>query len=425
MKRKITILLVSLFFVSFNMKMAAQSYKSQVLSFYNYAFPENYIPAGYYSYGVKLHLSPDLITVFIDGEKKGTRPPLSYNEFFKEKDLLRSIIGTDTEPDLKGHHIPTIMELGYTQRDAESKDHFILDVSIKNIAYTANIKETTTNELPFSYEIFYRYDAVYKIINSLSKEVVMEKSFNVKEQTNVSGSFEGFKVAGKTRGEMVNYLTANIDRDLLYNQLVKNIQQNTRVRLVSWVDIEYYQDSYYFSRISKEDKNPIFLKLNQDVDVLEQWSKGKAEPILDDALIASSGEFIEKNSLVIKDESKRFQDETRLKNYENFLNKKKVFTDFILKMDRYSKELDEKDKGQKAALWACYINIASSFELLNNPKSSLEYIQKAYALKYQEGKVRSIEEGVKAREAKRNAFFDAAGEIKKDVNSQYFKYLTL
>jgi len=425
MKRKITLLLVAMFFVSFNVKIAAQSYKSEVLSFYNYFYPESYLPTGYNSYSLKLHLSPDLITVFIDGDKKGTRPPLSYNEFFKERDLMRSIAGTDTEPDMKGNHIPTILELGYTTRDTESKDHFIIDVSVKNIAYTATITETKNVDPPFSYEIFYRYDAVYKIINSLTKEVMMEKSFNVKEKASTTGGFEGYKVNGKTRGELVGYLTTNIDRDLLFNQLVKDIQGNMRSRLVSWIDVAYYQESYYFSRISKEDKNPIFAKLNQNVDVLEKWSKGKEEPVLDDALIAANTEFIEKNNLVIKDQSKLFQDETRLKNYQNVLNKKKVLTDFILKMNQYSKELDQNDKGQKVALWACYVNIASSFAVLNNSKSSLEYVQKAYDLKYQEGKVRNIEEEVKARDTKRNVFFDANGEIKKDVNERYYKYLTL
>jgi len=417
MKRKITILLTALFFISFNSKTIAQSYKSEVLSFSNFVYPENYIPEGYHSYGVKLHLSPDLIVVFVDGEKKGTRPPLSYNEFFREKDLKRAIIGTDTEPDMKGYHIPTIMELAYKQSDIEAKDHFVLDISIKNIAYTSNIKETKNVDPPFSSEIYYRYDAVYKIINSLTKEVVMEKTYNVKELTNTSP-------LGKTKAELVSYLTANIDKDLLFNQLVKNIQENMRGRLVSWIDVEYYQDSFYFSRISKEDKNPIFTKLNQDVDVLEKWSKNKAEPTIDEALLSANTEFIQKNNLVLKDESGRFQDETRLKNYKNYLNKKKVFSDFILKMEQYSKELDQNDKGQKAALWACYINIASSFQVLNNSKSSLEYLQKAYALKYQEGKVKNVEDEVKAKETKMNVFF-ANGEIKKDVNSQYFKYLTL
>lgn len=417
MKRKITILLTAVFFVCFNSKTTAQSYKSEVLSFYNFVLPENYIPEGYHSYGVKLHLSPDLIIVFVDGEKKGTRPPLSYNEFFREKDLKRAIIGTDTEPDMKGYHIPTIMELAYKQSDIEAKDHFILDISIKNIAYTSNIKETKNVDPPFSSEIYYRYDAVYKIINSLTKEVVMEKTYNVKELTNTSP-------LGKTKAELVSYLTANIDKDLLFNQLVKNIQENMRTRLVSWIDVVYYQDNYYFSRISKEDKNPIFAKLNQDVDVLEKWSKNKAEPVIDEALLSANAEFLQKNNLVIKDESSRFQDETRLRDYKNYQNKKKVFSDFILKMDQYSKELDQNDKGQKAALWACYINIASSFQVLNNSKSSLEYLQKAYALKYQEGKVRGVEDEVKAKETKKNVFF-ANGEIKKDVNSQYFKYLTL
>ncbi|CAM3682346.1 hypothetical protein [Flavobacterium chungbukense] len=416
MKRKIT-LLTALFFIVFNLKTYAQSYKSEVLSFYNFVYPESYIPEGYHSYGVKLHLSPDLIVVFVDGEKKGTRPPLSYNEFFKEKDLKRAIIGTDTEPDMKGYHIPTLMELGYTLNDKEAKDHFILDISIKNIAYTSNISETKNVDPPFSSVIYYRYDAVYKIINSMTKEVVMEKTYNVKEQTNNSP-------LGKTKAELVSYLTENIDKDLLFNQLVKNIQENMRGRLVSWIDVEYYQDSFYFSRISKEDKNPIFAKLNQDVDVLEKWSKNKAEPTIDEALLSANAEFIQKNNLVLKDESSRFQDETRLKNYKNYLNKKKVFTDFILKMDQYSKELDQNDKGQKAALWACYINIASSFQVLNNSKSSLEYLQKAYTLKYQEGKVKNVEDEVKAKETKMNVFF-ANGEIKKDVNSQYFKYLTL
>lgn len=165
MKRKITLLLVALFFISFNSKITAQSYKSEVLSFYNFVLPESYLPVGYNSYEVKLHLSPELIVVFVDGEKKGTRPPLAFNALFTEKDLMRSIIGTDTESDVKGYHVPTIIELGYTNRDAGSKDHFIVDISIKNVAYTATISETKNVDPPFSYQIFYRYDAVYKIIN--------------------------------------------------------------------------------------------------------------------------------------------------------------------------------------------------------------------------------------------------------------------
>ena len=423
MEKRILTLVVALFSLFFNVKISAQSYKSETLFLYNYVLPESYLPINYYSYGVKINLPADRISVIIDDEKKSTRDPLTYNVFFTEKDLIRPLSGlTGNE---KGVHIPTILELGYTSQPAESNEHLIIDIFIKNVAYAADISENKALETPFTYEIYYKYDVVYKIVNSLTKAVIMEKTYNIKEKTRDLGGFEGSKSGFKTKPEAIAYLDVNIDKILIYNELVTDIQRNMRMRLGWWIDVDCYQGSFFFSRISKEDKNPLFLKLNQDVDVLEKWSKGKADPVTDDALIAANTEFIEKNNLGIKDDSRYFQDETGVMNYKKFLDEKRVFTDFILKMDQYAKQLDPNDKGQKAALWACYINIASSFEVLNNFESSLEYLQKARALNYQESKIKYAETGVVKKLAKKKAFFDANGEVKKDVNTKYLKYLSL
>lgn len=423
MEKRILILIVVFFSIFFNVKISAQSYKSENLFLYNYVLPESYLPKDYYSYGVKINLPADRISIIIDGEKKSTRDPLTYNVFFVEKNLIRPLSGLTG--DEKGVHIPTILELGYTSQPAESKDHLIIDIFIQNVAYAADISENKALETPFTYEIYYKYDVVYKIVNSLTKDVIMEKTYNVKEKARTLGGFEGSKSGFKTKPEAVAYLDLNADKNLIYNELVTDIQRNMRMRLGWWLDVDCYQDNFFFSRISKEDKNPIFLKLNQDVDVLEKWSKGKADPVTDDALVAANDEFIKKNQLVIKDNSSYFQDQTGIMNYKKFLNTKRVFTDFILKMDQYAKQLDPNDKGQKAAMWACYINIASSFEVLNNFESSLEYLQKARALDYQESKIKYAETGVIKKLAKKKAFFDSNGEVKKDVNTKYLKYLSL
>ncbi|WP_264535154.1 hypothetical protein [Flavobacterium sp. N1736] len=424
MKKRILILVVALFTVFSNQKLSAQSYKSETLSFYNFVFPENYIPAGYNTYGVKINLSENPILILVDGEKKGTRERLSYNEFFREEYLIRPLAGTSTESNYQGTHISCIADLNYRTQQLKAEDHLIVDVYINNVAYEGEITESKS-DTPFSYETYYKFDVVYKLRNSLNDNVIMEKTFKVKERLLGSGSFEGYQANFKTKSEAITYLTANLDKNLIYNALIDNIQKNMKSRVMSWIGVPYYEDSYYFSRISKEDKNPLFLKLNQDVDAIESWSKSKSSPVTDDELLNSNAEFVKNNNLVITDNSKDFQDETGLKNYNNFKNKKKILCDFILKMDGYAKQLDANDKGQKAAIWACYVNIASSFEVLNNYKSSLEYIQKARALDYQENKLKYMETDVTKRQAKRNVFADANGEVKKDVNSNYLKYLNL
>ena len=316
------------------------------------------------------------------------------------------------------------MEFGYTNLPIEAKNHFIIDVSIKNVVYGADISENKSLETPFTYTVYYSYDKVLKIINSYSNEVIMEKKDSIYKKM-ISYSFEGYIPGFKTKPETVNYLIANIDKGFT-NDVANDIKFYLRPTIDFWLDVQYIEDRCFFSRISKEDKNPLFLKLNQDVDAIEKWSRQKKEPMFDDALLSANAEFIQKNNLTInKDQSIYFNDKTRLMNYKNFVDNKKVFTDFILKMDQYAKQFDANDKGQKVALWACYVNIASGLSILGNYKSSLEYIQKARALDYQERQVKNIEDKVIDRQNNRNVFFDANGEIKKDVNSLYFKYLTL
>ncbi|KAF2513416.1 hypothetical protein [Flavobacterium foetidum] len=409
----------------FNAKLVAQSYKSESLYTYNYILPENYLPIDYYTYGIKIHLPEDPVSIIVDGEKKRSGSLLSYNEFFREKNLITMLVGTSDESTLQRDNVPTFLELGYTSRDVESVGHFIIDVTLKNLAYVSDIKESRGVETPFSYEIFYKYDVVYKLLNSVSKEVIMEKTFNVKEKMLGSGSFEGYKASFKTKPEAVSYLTDNSDKNLIYNEMVGNIEKNMRIRLAWWLDVNYYQDTFFFYKISKEDKNPYFLKLNQDYEILEKWSKGKGEPILDEALITEYASFIEKNKLNSKDNSIYFQDKKRLKNYHDYLAEKKVLTDFIVKMDHYAKQFDPNDKGQKAAMWACYMNISTAFLILNKYESSLEYIQKARALDYQEKKVKYAEDEVSKKQKAASVFLDSNGEVKKDVNSKYLKYLSL
>jgi len=419
------LLSVILFFALFiNQKTSAQAYKSETISFYNYFFPESYIPAGYKTYGVKMNLSESPIAILVDGEKKGERDRLSYNEFFREEYLIRPLAGTVTEVSYKGTHIPSIVGLNYRSPQLKAEDNLIIDVYINNVAYEGLIT-VSNSDTPYSYETYYKYDVVYKLRNSVNDNVIMEKIFKVKEQKLGSGSSEGYQANFKTKPEAVSYLAANLDKNLIYNDLINHIQKNMRIRLMSWIGVPFYMDSYYFSRISKEDKNPLFVKLNQDVDAIESWSRGKSTPKIDEELLNSNSEFVKNNNLVIIDNSKAFHDEADLINYNNFKEKKKNLCDFILKMNAYAKQLDVNDKGQKAAMWACYVNIASSFEVLHNYKSSLEYIQKARALDYQENKLKYVEKDVTQRQEKRNIFSDANGEIKKDVNSNYLKYLTL
>lgn len=426
MKKRILILVIVLLTVFSNQKVSAQSYKSEHLSFYNFVFPNSYIPKGYRTYTVKMNLSDRPIAILIDGEKKGGRGPLSYNEFFKEEYLVRPLSGTETEVNYKGEVIPSIADLGYRNpSSAKAEDHLVLDVLIDHIAYAAEIQETKSAEKPFGYEMYYQYNVFFKFKNSVTDAVVLEKSFFVKQRMSATSASQGTIFNFKTRPEAVNYLTENADKNLIYNELVTDIQRYMKSRVVSWVGVAYYQDTYLFSRISKEDKNPVFLKLNQDVDAMESWSKSKPEPTVDDALLASNTDFIEKNNLIIKDNSEAFHGDANLRDYKNFINKKRIFTDFILKMDGYSKQLDASDKGQKAAIWACYINIASSFAVLNNYKSSLEFLEKARSLDYQERKVQEVEKEIKDKQAKLSIFYAADGAIKNDVNNSYIKYLNL
>ena len=426
MKKRILILVIVVFTVFSNQKVFAQSYKSEHLSFYNFVFPETYIPKGYKTYTVEMNLSDRPIAILIDGEKKGGRGPLSYNEFFKKKYLVLPLSGTETEVNYNGEVIPSIADLAYrNETAAKAEDHLILDVLIDHVAYAAEIQESKSAENPFGYEIYYQYNVFFKLKNSVTDNVVLEKNIFVKQRMSGTGASQGTIFNFKTRGEAVNYLTENADKNLIYNELVTDIQRYMKSRAVAWIGVAYYQDTYLFSRISKEDKNPIFVKLNQDVDAMENWSRSKPQPTLDEALLAANTEFIEKNNLTIKDNSESFHGEVNLRDYKNFLNKKRVFTDFILKMDGYSKQLDANDKGQKAALWACYVNIASSFAVINNYKSSLEFLEKARSLDYQERKVQEIETQIKDKQTKLNTFYAADGGIKSDVNNSYIKYLNL
>lgn len=426
MKRKtllITILFITTFF---NQNLSAQSYKSEYLSFYNFVLPESYLPVGYRTYAVNINLSENPISVFVDGVKKGERNRLSYNVFFKKEPLLLLLSGTESEVNYNGTAIQSIVDLGHVNYSYKADDHFILDVSIDNVAYLGEIEEHRNAETPFGYIAYFKYDVIFKVKNSISSNVVMEKTFKIKERLSETAmGFEGAKSSFKTKIEAIDYVATNIDKNLIYNELVKNIQGNMKVRADSWIGVAHYGDSYFFSRISKADKNPLFLKLNQDIDAMENWTKSKAEPILDEALLLASTEFIEKNNLTVKDNSTAFTRGESLKNYKNFNDKKRIFTDFILKMYNYSKQLDVNDKGQKVAIWACYANIASSFAFIGNYKSSLEYLQKARVLDYQERKIQEMEGQITRRQAKLNVFMDANGEVKKDVNENYIKYLNL
>lgn len=426
MKKRILILVIALFTIFSNQRVSAQSYKSEHLSFYNFVFPESYIPKGYRTYTVKMNLSERPIAILIDGEKKGGRGPLSYNEFFKKEYLIRPLSGTETEVNYKGEVIPSIADLGYrNESSAKAEDHLILDVLIDHIAYAAEIQETKSAEKPFGYEMYYQYNVFFKFKNSVTDNVVLEKTFFVKQRMSGTSASQGTVFNFKTRSEAVNYLTENADKNLIYNELVTDIQRYMKSRVISWIGVAYYQDTYLFSRISKEDKNPIFVKINQDVDAMENWSKSKPEPTVDESLLDANAEFIEKNNLAIKDNSEAFHGDVNLRDYKNFINKKRIFTDFILKMDGYSKQLNADDKGQKAAIWACYINIASGFAVINNYKSSLEFLEKARTLDYQERKIQEIENQIKDKQTKLNIFYDADGSIKSDVNNSYIKYLTL
>ncbi|MCI9843756.1 hypothetical protein [Flavobacterium pectinovorum] len=426
MKRKFLVLTIVFYCLFFGSKISAQAYKSENINFNTYIFPTSYIPKDYYNYGVKINLSENPISVIIDGEKKSSRPPLTYHagDFFSEKELIRLIVGTEDEEKIKIGFVPTILEFGHTNQPIEAKDHFIIDVSYKNVVYGADISENKSLETPFTYTVYYSYDTVIKIINSYSKQVVMEKKDTTYKKM-ISYSFEGYIPGFKTKPEAVNYLIANIDKGFT-NDVVNDIKQYLRPTLDFWLDVQYIQDRCFFSRISKEDKNPLFLKLNQDVDAIEKWSRQKTEPMFDDAFLSANAEFIQKNNLESNtDQSRYFHDKTRLLNYKNFLDDKKVLTDFILKMNQYTKQFDANDKGQKVALWACYVNIASGFSVLGNYKSSLEYIQKARLLDYQERQVKNIEDKVIERQKNHNIFVDANGEIKKDVNDLYLKYFKL
>ncbi|MNG34963.1 hypothetical protein D3C84_1215880 [compost metagenome] len=62
---------------------------------------------------------------------------------------------------------------------------------------------------------------------------------------------------------------------------------------------------------------------------------------------------------------------------------------------------------------------------MNNYKSSLEFLEKARSLDYQERKVQEVEKEIKDKQAKLSIFYAADGAVKNDVNNSYIKYLNL
>jgi hypothetical protein len=395
----------------------AQSYKSDYQTFYSFGFPEKYITNEYQSFCVKLDLSAQPTKVIIDGEAMQSRTRLEYSTFFKEEQLM---IG-----------LSSLVNLRYEKDCNKIEGKFIADIQIKDIAYYGEIKQSNGAEMPYYYEVFYGYNVVCQLKNSMTNQVFLEKTINVKNvhsspgsDTNADGTRRIYNF--KTKAEVISYLNKYIEENLIANELIHSIQNTVSPALSSWLDVQYFSNTYFFSRMSKEDKNPFYKKINEEIDLFKNWKKANSENQTNLLTLEENSEFVKNHNLQIKgDNVNAFESSKAKESYNYVVASKNFLGNFILKMEAYSKEFDVNDKKQKEAIWVCYMNIASSFLFLNDFKSSLEYVEKSKGLDISKSKVREIEEKNLSLQKDYNNFFDADGNLKKDLNNGYLKYFNI
>jgi hypothetical protein len=395
----------------------AQSYKSDYQTFYGYNFPEKYITNEYNSYCVNLNLSSEPIKVVIDKVEMQPRQRLSYNTFFKEEQLIKGL--------------SSFVNLRYDTNCNKMDGKFIVGVDIKDITYYGVIKESSGAENPFYYEVSYGYNVVYQLKNSMTNQTFLEKTIFVdnlhsKPASDKNGDGTPRIYHFKTKDETKSYLNKYIDENLIVNELINSIKSTVAPSLSTWIDVLYYPNTYFFSRMSKEDKHPFYKKINDEMDLFKDWKKANAEIQTNLLTLSENSEFVKTHNLQVKgDNVNAFADTKDKESYNYVVASKNFLGNFILKMETYSKEFDVNDKKQKEAVWACYMNIASSFLFLNDFKSSLEYVEKAKALDVSKSKVREIEEKNISLQKEYLNFFDADGNLKKDLNNGYFKYFNI
>jgi hypothetical protein len=403
------------FFVLTNLN--AQSYKSDYQTFYGFNFPQKYITNEYQSFYVDLDLSDQPTKVIIDREEMQSRKRLEFNTFFREDQLVSGA--------------SALLNLNYDKEGSKIANKFITEIKIQDIAYYGEIKESSGAENPFNYDLFYGFNVVYKLKNSLTGQVFLEKTVNIKKafanigaDKNSDGTPRVYNF--KTRAEAKNYLNKYIEENLIGNELIHTIEGTVSPELFSWLDVQYYPNTYFFSRMSKEDKHPFYKKINDEIDLFKNWKKSNSEIQVNLLTLPENADYVKLHNMQAKgDNVNAFKGEKLKERYNYVIGTKNFLGNFILKMEAYSKEFDVNDKKQKEAVWACYMNIASSFLVLNDFKSGLEYIEKAKALDVSKSKVREIEQALINGKKNYMLFFDADGNFKKDLNSEYLKYFNI
>lgn len=413
--RQVLKIVLFCFFVMTNLN--AQSYKSDLQTFYGFHFPQKYITNEYQSFCVNLDLSNNPKKVIIDGVEMESRKALAYNTFFKEDQLM--------------YGLTTLANLQY-YKDCDVKENkFIAEIKIKNIAYYGQIKESSGAEKPFSYEISYGYNVDCQLRNSVTNQVFFEKTINVKNAcTNIASdkNSDGTPTVYnfKTKAEARNYLDKYIEDNLIANELIHSLQTKVPSALSSLFAVQYYPNTFFFSRMSKEDKHPSYKKINDEIDLFKNWKKANSEMQVNLLTLEENANFVKAHNMQVNgNNDDAFIDKKQKESYNYAIATKNFLGNFILKMEAYSKEFDINDKKQKEAIWVCYMNIASSFLILNDFKSSKEYLEKARLLDISKSKIRDVEDQINNGESNYLNFFDAEGNLKKDLNKEYFKYFNI
>jgi hypothetical protein len=403
------------FFLTTNL--TAQSYDSDYQTFYSFNFPEKYITNEYQSFCVNLNLSSQPTKVFIDGEEMQSRQKLEYNTFFREDQLVKGL--------------SSLADLDFFEECNKVEKKIIVESKIKDIAYYGKIVESISAEKPFHFDIFYGYNVVYQLKNSMTNQVFLEKTVNEKKSfpnigsdKNTDGTLREYNF--KTKAEAKSYLNKYIEENLIVNELIHSIQGTVASSFSFWLNVNYYPNTYFFSRMSREDKHPFYKKINDEIDLFKNWKKSNSEIQTNLLTLEENAEYVKIHNMQVKgDNVNAFNDVKTKESYKYVVANKNLLGNFILKMESYSKEFDVNDKKQKNAIWVCYMNIASSFLVLNNFKSCLEYVEKAKVLDVSKSKVREVEEEAIKRQKDYNIFFETDGSLKKDLNNAYLKYFNI
>lgn len=402
-----------LFFSSLSPVLLAQSAKSNNLSFFNYSYPEAYIPQPYDSYEVDVNLSNKPKSIIVDGLQVRTIEALSFNTFFKKSQLLFSVRNLA----LKDYTINIVQK--------KNASNFIVDVLVDNVAFVGKINKSDLRENPYAYNVSYRYDLIYTLKNSLTGEIFLSKQKTIENNFNSFDVGDNTIASFKTETEAKDYLSKYLDKSLMGNDLIHSIEQNVSAELTQWLDVKFYNrnSSFTFYKISKETKHPTFVKINTEIDLLKEKSKIEEKIQEDFSNKKNNINYIDKYKTLTGSTTDMVKNENETQGFQYTTKVTVIMKDFVSKMKEYAAEFDINDDKQIVGTWACYINIASSYQVLNNYKGSLEYIQKAKDLKIEERIVRQLENGVLDSSKNHDNFFDKFGVLKSDVNERYGKYL--